>query len=127
MLIGQLSFKTGFSRDSIRFYEKQGLIPIGSKENRFNNYKEYSEKTLQKLLTIKRMKGFGFTLKEISEFLELLELNSATCENVSQKMFKKVGLIDNKIKELQEIKNLIIDGINSCQPPKKKSENCPLI
>lgn len=82
---------------------------------------------MEKLLVIKKMKGFGFTLNEISDFLELLELNSASCENVSEKMFEKVKLIDAKIKELKEMKNLIIDGLNSCPPQENKSDNCPLI
>lgn len=127
MLIGQLSKKTGLSRDTIRFYEKQGLIPTALKENEFNSYKNYSNETLEKLLVIKKMKGFGFTLNEISGFLELLELNSASCENVSEKMFEKVRLIDAKIKELKEMKSLIIDGLNSCPAQENKSDNCPLI
>jgi DNA-binding transcriptional MerR regulator len=127
MLIGQLSGKTGLTRDTIRFYEKQGLIEVGRKERRFNNYKEYSEETLQRLLVIIRMKRFGFTLNEIAEYLDLLEINSASCENVSKKMIKKIDLIEEKIEELQNIKSLIINGLNSCRPPKNKAENCPLL
>ncbi len=127
MLIGELSNKTGLSRDTIRFYEKRNLITTGRKERRFNNYKEYSEETLQRLYTIKRMKGFGFTLNEISEFLELLELNSASCDNVSKKMFDKINLVDEKIKELEKIKSLVLTGLKSCRPPKNNSENCPLL
>ncbi len=73
------------------------------------------------------MKGFGFTLNEISEFLDLLELNSASCDNVSKKMFDKIKLVDEKIKELQKIKNLVLTGLKSCRPPKNKLENCPLL
>ena len=62
MLIGELSKQSGLSRDTIRFYEKQRLIEVGLKERRFNIYKEYSQDTLQRLLHIKRIKGFGFTL-----------------------------------------------------------------
>ena len=97
MRIGQLSKKTGLSRDTIRFYEKQGLIPTAPKENEFNSYKNYSNETLEKLLVIKKMKGFGLTLNEISDFLDLLALNSASCENVAEKMFEKIRLIDEKI------------------------------
>ena len=127
MLIGQLSSKTGFSRDAIRFYEKQGLIPVGDRKNPFNNYKDYPEKTLEKLLVIKKMKGFGFTLNEIADFMELLELDSASCGNVSKKMIKKVALIENKIRELKEMKKLIVNGMEFCPNQDEKSENCPLI
>ena len=53
MLIGELSKACGLSRDTIRFYEKHGLIAVGKRERRFNNYKEYSEETLKRLLSIK--------------------------------------------------------------------------
>ena len=96
MQIGQLSKKTGLSRDTIRFYEKKGLIPTALKGNEFNRYKNYSHETLEKLLVNKKMKGFGFTLNGVSDFLKLLEFNTASCENVSQKMLEKVRLIDKK-------------------------------
>ncbi|MBB3841921.1 DNA-binding transcriptional MerR regulator [Runella defluvii] len=130
MLIGELSNKTGLSRDTIRFYEKQGLIAIGRKERRFNNYKEYSEETLQNLLAIKRIKNFGFTLNETADFLALLASNTASCDNVSQKMLEKVTLIDEKIKALQELRNSMLNGVNnclSCCMPNDESTNCMML
>ncbi len=127
MLIGLLSRKTGLSRDTIRYYEKRGLIPAALKENEFNSYKNYPDETLERLLVIKKMKGFGLTLNEIADFLELLELNSASCENVSEKMTRKVRLIDDKIKELEAMKNLIIKSLNACPRQESETDNCPLI
>ena len=77
MLIGEISKKTELSRDTIRFYEKRGLIKVESSVSEFNNYKEYTEDTLRRLLLIKKTKRFGFTLNEISELLELVDLNKA--------------------------------------------------
>ena len=54
MLIGELSAKTGLTRDTIRFYEKEGLIKIARKQRRENNYKEYDETVLERLNLIKR-------------------------------------------------------------------------
>lgn len=128
MLIGELAKKTGLSRDTIRFYEKQGLIAVGHKERRFNNYKEYNEKTLDRLLTIKRIKGFGFTLNETLEFLELIAANAASCEAVSRKVSQKITVLDAKIRELEEIKELVLTGLQNCQsccPP--QTEICPML
>lgn len=126
MLVGEISNKTGLSRDTIRFYEKKGLISVGRKERRFNNYKEYSLETLNRLLSVKRIKGLGFTLNETAEFLDLIELNEASCENVSQKMSEKVQLLEKKIKELKEMKKGLIEKMNNC-PSQNPMENCPLI
>src|ERR1700742_3078554 len=100
MLIGELSSKTGFSRDTIRFYEKHGLIQLGWKERRGNNYKEYSAAILHRLLTIKKLKTYGFTLNEIAEYLELIEHNNASCSTVTRKVTEKVMNIEQKINQL---------------------------
>lgn len=130
MLIGQIVKETGLSKDTIRFYEKQGLISVHWKERRQNNYKEYSAEVLQKLLTIKRLKDFGFTLNEISEMLDMIEVNEATCNNVSHTISKKVNLLDHKIKELIQIRNLLLTGAKKCAGycnPDKAEDNCLIL
>ena len=117
--------KNRFSIDTIRFYEKQGLIQVGRKEGRENNYKEYSEKTLANLLTIKRIKGFGFTLNEIAGFLELIENKHASCDNVADKMYQKIESIEAKIKELQPLKAIMLGSIEQCTG--NKTDNCPIL
>lgn len=125
MLIGELAKLSGLSRDTIRFYEKQGLIEVGRKERRFNNYKEYSESTLERLLQIRRIKGFGFTLNEASELLTMIESNTASCSNISEKVADKAQLIDQKIKELQELKASMLDRVEKCLQECSLSENSP--
>lgn len=130
MLIGELSKQAGLSRDTIRFYEKQGLIAVGRKERPFNNYKEYSQGTLQRLLQIKRIKGFGFTLNEAAEFLDMIENNQASCGNVSEKILEKVSLIDQKINDLEAIKKIMINGVDKCLQkctPNFSDCNCPML
>lgn len=130
MLIGELSEKAGLSRDTIRFYEKQGLIAVGRKERRFNNYKEYSTITLQRLQQIKRIKGFGFTLKETAEFLDMIQSNQASCGNVSEKIVEKVALIEQKIIQLQEIKTLMMSSVKKCLldcTSPNTQDNCPIL
>ncbi len=130
MLIGELSNKTGFSRDTIRFYEKQGLISVGRKERRFNNYKEYSDEIFQRLLQIKRIKSLGFTLNETFELVEMVEMNEATCAYVSDKIEAKVRLIEEKIVEMINLKSLLLNGMKNCEGvcnPAKPQENCPVL
>lgn len=130
MLIGELSKACNLSRDTIRFYEKQGLIAVGKKERRFNNYKEYSDETLKRLLSIKQLKGFGFTLNEIAELLNMLDAEEATCENVGHKIDEKILLITQKIKELQAVRQQLIKGKKKCQNAtgvlKNPEETCPV-
>lgn len=131
MLIGELSKRSGLSRDTIRFYEKNRLIVVGRKERRFNNYKEYSEDTLQRLRSLKQIKGFGFTLIEAAELLNMIDANAATCDNVLNKFDDKLKRIDDKISELINIRNLLLKGQKSCQSnccnPSIPEINCPVI
>lgn len=130
MLIGELVRRTGFSRDTIRFYEKKGLIQVERKERRHNNYKEYSTDLLERLLKIKRLKGLGLTLNEIADILDMIQVNAATCNRLESKMQEKMRLIDKKIAELQWTKARMQQGIDtcrSCHPPGSEEENCLLI
>ena len=131
MLIGELSKRCGLSRDTIRFYEKQGLIAIGEQQNPFNNYKTYSDKTLQRLLSIKRLKGLGFTLNDIIELLDMADVNEATCRNLLNKIDKKVLLIEQRIRELEMVREQLLNGKKNCQNEagvlKTPDETCPVL
>lgn len=130
MLIGQLVKETGLSKDTIRFYEKHGLIAVTHKDRRSNNYKEYSNEILGKLLTIKRLKGFGFTLNEVSDLLEMIEMNEASCYNVSHKITEKLSLLDEKIRELIAVRTLLLNGVKKCQDgcsPEQPEDNCQIL
>ena len=129
MLIGELSKKSGLSRDTIRFYEKHGLIRVKRKERRENNYKEYSEEILQQLLIVKKVKSFGFTLNEALAILKMIEMNEASCKNVSHKIQDKVKLLDERIRELIHIRTLLLNGVKNCEGdcnPQQPDDNCPI-
>lgn len=123
MLIGELSDKTGLSRDTIRFYEKKGLIVVKSKERRENNYKEYSMDILTRLLQIKHIKEFGFTLNETSELLNRIETNTASCKKISKHVSVKISVIDKKIHDLIHLKLLMQKMVSECC--QSVNGNCP--
>lgn len=129
MLIGELSRRTGLSRDTIRFYEKQGLIKVGRRERRVNNYKEYSDAILRKLLLLNKIKSYGFTLNESDEIISLLDANLASCDRIEKAAAKKVAVIDKKIEELKALKKLLKESVENCKNGcgnDKDEANCPL-
>jgi DNA-binding transcriptional MerR regulator len=131
MLIGELSKRSGLSRDTIRFYEKHGLISVGRKERRENNYKEYSEQTYQRLMSVKLIKGLGFTLNEVSDVLEMIDMKAATCDNMVDKFVDKVERIELKIKELISVRTMLLSGLRNCQSacctPSDPNDNCTIV
>ena len=130
MLIKEFTDKYKLTADTIRFYEKHGLISVGRKERRNNNYKEYSEEILRRLLHIKLLKSLGFTLNESSDVLHMIEVNEATCGNMVEKIDNKIRSLDEKIKEMQSVRNMLSAKMNEClengrlQPDE---ENCPIV
>ncbi|MCR6642959.1 MAG: MerR family transcriptional regulator [Sporocytophaga sp.] len=107
MLIGEISALTGLSRDTIRYYEKIGLIKINKRQRRDNNYKEYSNEIIERLEIIKRAKHLGFSLQEIKELIEA-RANKTLNNNERIELFEsRIALLDEKILRLNEVKSLI--------------------
>ena len=109
MLIGELSKKTGISRDALRFYAKRGLIK-GQKKS--NGYKFFPSQTLEDIELICLGKSLGFTLVEIKKFKEALTTRQISRKSVEKILSDKIVGIDAKIQELQKIKKMIQERLN---------------
>ena len=114
MLIGELARRTELSRDTIRYYEREGLIAVGKQERQANNYKAYSDATLRRLLAVKSLKGFGFTLREIQEMLDWWEADLFNCPEGKAQVQEKIGVIDEKIAQLQAVRARLVQTIADC-------------
>ena len=114
MLIGELVERTGLSKDTIRFYEKKGLISLDRKNRRPNNYKEYPEQVFEKLMLIMKLKDLGFTLNEIETFFELWREEDASCENLKYTLEHKITLVDEQLAKLTELKTRLTNSITKC-------------
>ncbi|HWA33796.1 MAG TPA: MerR family transcriptional regulator [Cyclobacteriaceae bacterium] len=119
MLIGELSKRTGFSHDTIRFYEKKGLIKVDRKARRENNYKEYPEAVYEQLVLIKTVKDLGFTLNEVDDFVKAWSEANASCTNLSHYLTEKINYVDQQINVLLGIKSKLNDSLQRC-----KNDNC---
>ena len=104
MRIGQLSKLSGFSKDTIRYYEKIGLIELPKRSVLSNNYKDYPDEILQKLKAIRKYKDLGFTLEEIRELLVLQSIKVLDVSKVLQLVDFKLTGIDEQIEKLHEYK-----------------------
>lgn len=113
MLIGEVSKKTGFSRDAIRFYEKVGIIgkniPRGE-----NRYRQYRDSDMLRLQRIKKIKAYGFTLMEIKKILEVWETDTVTCNRMLKIAREKTREIEKKINELERVKKRISGEFKKC-------------
>jgi len=104
MQIGELSKRSGFSRDTIRFYEKIGLIKLEDELRDRYQFKDYSEGVLRRLMAIRKMKEYGFTLNETRGLFILFEEGVLEPARGKRYVERKIQRIDQQINELIMVK-----------------------
>ena len=114
MLINELSQQTGFSTDTIRFYEKVGILDGKTVMRRSNKYKDYTDIHVQRLLVVRDLKDFGFTLKEIKETVSSYEQDSGNCVKNVPKLEEKLSIIDSTIEKLSRLKEKLQITTRDC-------------
>jgi MerR family transcriptional regulator, copper efflux regulator len=112
MLIGELAQQTGITPDTIRFYEKKGLLDRRHMVRKDNNYKDYGAEALQRLQLISQSKCAGFTLSEIMQWLQ--EWDTLNPEERREVLLNKVGQIESRILELEKMKAYLIASMDAC-------------
>ena len=117
MRIGALCAKTGLSKETVRYYERQGLLEKIPQPNGSNNYKVYSAVDLQRLNMIKHAKMLGFTLAEISEVLAVWVGDEFTAEQKQASLRRKLQQLEEKEAALIELRARLKNAINKVGQP----------
>jgi Hg(II)-responsive transcriptional regulator len=126
LTIGKVAKLAGVGVETIRFYERRGLIDQPQRKN--SSYRQYPEETVGRLRFINRAKGLGFTLKETKDLLSL-QLDSpstAVCEEVRKLAEEKLVAIQDRIMTLQAMDAVIVGLIESCRD-RTVTCNCPIL
>jgi MerR family Zn(II)-responsive transcriptional regulator of zntA len=117
MRIGELCAKTGLSKETVRYYERQGLLENIPQPNRSNNYKVYSAVDLQRLNMIKHAKILGFTLAEIAEVLAVWVDDKFTAEQKQASLRRKLQQLEDKEAALIELRARLKNALNKVGQP----------
>lgn len=104
MRIGELTNITKTSHDTIRYYEKLGIIKTTHLKSESNNYKDYHENSIERIKSIQGLKEAGMTLKEVKHLFEAIEKGSITDEYMKNLIENKIAEIDLKIINLNQTK-----------------------
>ena len=122
--IGQLAKKARVNVETVRYYERRGLIP--EPPRRRSGYRQYSRDDVARIRFIKRAKELGFSLKEISELLSLRADPQTTCGDVKGQAEAKIADIEGKVRALQRMKEALKKLAASCGGYGPTSE-CPIL
>src|SRR6516225_5956868 len=124
LTIGQVARSAGVGVETVRFYERQGLLEEPAR--RESGYRQYPEDVVARLRFIKRAKELGFSLKEIKELLALRVDPTTTCREVKERAEAKITDIEGKIASLLRMKKALVKLTATCRGKGPTSE-CPIL
>lgn len=129
LLIGQLARLGGVKRDSVRFYERNGLLPKPPRNA--NGYRAYDEAALTRLRFIKKAQSLGFSLDEVRRILSLRGQGSTTCRSVLAIAEATLAETEIKLRDLQNFRDSLALNVRRWRkaPARRKcaGEFCELI
>ena len=115
MRIGLIASKTMVSRDTVRLYEKLGLLTNITRPNEYNNYKDYGEENIYRIGMIKEMQRIGLKLKECKGIIEALVNDEMNFEDRKKFIQSRIKQTNEHIKSLQQIKKFLQEHLdNDC-------------
>jgi MerR family mercuric resistance operon transcriptional regulator len=122
--IGQLARRAGVGIETVRFYEREGLIP--EPPRRPSGYRDYPPDTVTRIVFIRRAKDLGFSLKEINELLDFRVRPRRSCARVQRSAEAKIADIDGKIANLKRMRRALRDLTRACEDRTPTTE-CPIL
>lgn len=125
LTIGKLGALTCVSVDTLRYYEREGLITPARKNG--SGYRVYGDDAVQRLRFIKQTQQCGFTLAEVREFLLLRGRANACCHDVRQRAIEKKLQLEHKIKTLRAMSTALDRLIADCIDEHGALDTCPIL
>ena len=125
LTIGQLAKQAGVGVETIRFYEREGLIAEPERRPS-SRYRQYPPQAVRRVRFIRHAKDLGFTLKEIQELLELRVNPGSTCADVRSRARDKIDDIEDRIASLQRMKAALERLAKKCRGHGPTTE-CPIL
>ncbi len=113
MTIGRLAGTAGVGVETVRFYERRGLIPQPPKPSG-TGFRVYPEETVHRIWFIRQAQEIGFSLREIDELLSLRADPSADCADVRERATMKREEVDRKMAQLERIRSALNELIAAC-------------
>ncbi|MCK7546530.1 Cd(II)/Pb(II)-responsive transcriptional regulator [Marinobacter koreensis] len=112
MKIGDISKRSGIPVETVRYYEKIGLLP--EPQRNANGYRSYSPAHLDRLLFIKRCRNLDMAQDEIRELIRLAEQPEADCSDVDALLARHLNHVRERLKELQSLEQTLLTLQAAC-------------
>ena len=124
MNIGQLARQAGVPIDTVRYYERQRLIPEPARSA--SGYRQYAQDDVTRLNFIRRAKTLGFTLEEIGELMAITTNYSNDMKEMREKASRKLEVVEERLTELTRMRDALSGLVDAC-PGHGPLETCPIM
>jgi len=124
LTIGKLATEAGVPIQTVRFYERRGLIADPPRTP--SGYREYPVETVRRLRFIRRAKKLGFSLREIEELLALRMTPTVSCGEFREEIAGKLGDVQERIRDLGRMKRALEDLHALCESTNPLGA-CPIL
>ncbi|MGH8083848.1 MAG: heavy metal-responsive transcriptional regulator [Lysobacter sp.] len=124
MQIGQLANRAGVAIDTVRYYERNGILP--KPERQASGYRRYGEDDVARLRFVRRAKALGFTLVEIRDLLALSGRRADDMAGLKAAATEKLVDVEHKLAELTRIRDGLQALVASC-PGHGPLDRCPIL
>ena len=121
MRIGELARSVGVNVETIRYYQRIGLLELPQRP--YGGTRCYGRQDLKRLRFIRRAQQIGFSLEDIRA---LLELSSSDCKQVGKLAAEKLNLVHAKLRQLRRIESILSKTVEQCAR-RKGNQPCPII
>lgn len=110
--IGKLSAETGVNVETIRYYERAGLVTPPARTE--GNYRSYTEADVKRLRFIRRTRDLGFPVEQVRALLGISGQRGGDCGTVEAIATEHLVEVDRKIADLQALRRELADAVTSC-------------
>lgn len=122
--IGELARRSGLRVETLRYYERRGLIPPPDRLP--SGYRIYSPEVLQRLAFIRRCKALGFTLEETRDLLQLQQRPECGSAVVKQRVERHIADIRRRVEDLQQML-ATLEALSASCDGKGPAADCPIL
>lgn len=124
LTMGSLATLAKVNRETIRFYERNGLLTAVSRSA--GGYRQFGEEDVKRLLFIRRARQLGFTLQDIKELLKLADGRISSCASVRELANRRLESIATQMKQLTVLANTLRKHVRKCNRTTVAGQ-CPII
>jgi DNA-binding transcriptional MerR regulator len=112
MKIGEVASASGVTVDTVRFYERVGVLPEAARTP--SGYRDYARETVERIGLVRELQAIGFTLREVVDALTAHDAGGATCESERWRLDAVLDRVDAKLAELEQLRGRIVAAKEAC-------------